>query len=63
LDEPTTSLDPETEQAICSTLQALVNTVTVLVVSHQAALISAADVAYRLEMGNIRELTKAQQTD
>lgn len=59
LDEPTTSLDPDTEQAVCATLLALVDTVTILVVSHQPALIEAADVAYRLDAGKITLLSRS----
>ena len=53
LDEVTTSLDPETEKEICSTLKELKNILTVLVISHQTALIEIADVVYKLNHGGI----------
>lgn len=49
LDEPTTALDPTTEQAVCATLRALSRTTTILAISHQRVLVDAADVVYRME--------------
>jgi len=49
LDEATTALDPETEAAICRTLQELSGKVTILSISHQPAMMEASAVAYRLE--------------
>lgn len=46
LDEPTTALDPATEQAICNTLRDLTKTTTILAISHQRALVEVADVAH-----------------
>ena len=51
LDEATTALDPHTEQAICATFQQLAGKMTVLAVSHQAALLEAADRVYRVQDG------------
>jgi ATP-binding cassette subfamily C protein len=51
LDEVTTSLDPDTEQAICETLRTLKGQVTILAISHQAALRAAAERVYKLEKG------------
>jgi ATP-binding cassette, subfamily C, bacterial len=51
LDEATASLDPETEAALCETLVALRGEITVLAISHQRALVDAADRVYRLEKG------------
>ena len=53
LDEVTTSLDPKTEKEICSTLKELKNVLTVLVISHQTALIEIADVVYKLSHDGI----------
>jgi energy-coupling factor transporter ATP-binding protein EcfA2 len=53
LDEVTTALDPETEAAICATLQKLSGHVTIVAISHQPAISSAADVKYRMEAGRI----------
>jgi ATP-binding cassette subfamily C protein len=51
LDEATSALDPENEAAICSTLRELRGELTILAISHQPALLHAADRAYRLEEG------------
>jgi ATP-binding cassette subfamily C protein len=51
LDEATTALDPETEAAICDTLLKLGGEVTILSISHQNAILEAAEMAYRLENG------------
>jgi ATP-binding cassette subfamily C protein len=51
LDESTTALDPETEQAICAEISRLKEKVTILAISHQAALSSYADLIVRLENG------------
>jgi ATP-binding cassette, subfamily C, bacterial len=53
LDEVTTALDPETEAAICETLAALPDSVTILAISHQSALREAADIVYCLERGEV----------
>lgn len=60
LDEATTALDPETEQAICHTLLGLRNRLTILSISHQAAMRQAADVVYQLEKGTIKERPAAE---
>ena len=51
LDEPTSALDPDSEAAICATLGRLSGEFTILAISHQPALMTAADRAYRLEDG------------
>jgi len=51
LDEATSNLDPEAEAGICRTLRALRARTTVLAISHQPALVEAADRVYRLEKG------------
>ena len=48
LDEVTAGLDPETEAGIVKTIQELKGSVTILVISHRAELVEAADAAYRL---------------
>ena len=53
LDEATTALDPETEAGIVATLQRLAGKVTVLSISHQPVMRSAADIVYRLENGRV----------
>ncbi|MFZ5867897.1 MAG: ABC transporter ATP-binding protein [Thermodesulfobacteriota bacterium] len=59
LDEVTTGLDPATEAAICATLKDISRTVTILAISHQPALVDAAELVYRLEHGRIEPLTKS----
>ncbi|HVO83557.1 MAG TPA: ABC transporter ATP-binding protein [Syntrophobacteria bacterium] len=51
LDEATTALDPVTEAAICATLRDLRGQLTILAISHQPAILEAADRAYRLQDG------------
>jgi ATP-binding cassette, subfamily C, bacterial len=46
LDEVTTALDPDTESAICQSLLRLKGKVTILTISHQKALVDAADSVY-----------------
>jgi len=52
MDEATTALDPQSEAAICETLQKLSGRQTILAISHQPALLEAADRAYRLQDGH-----------
>jgi len=52
LDEATTALDPQSEAAICETLQKLRGRQTILAISHQPAMLNAADRAYRLQDGH-----------
>jgi ATP-binding cassette subfamily C protein len=51
LDEATTALDPENEAAVCEILSQLRNDLTILAISHQPAILSVADRAFRLEGG------------
>ena len=53
LDEVTSSLDPQTEAAICRTLQGLRGGLTILAISHQPALVEAADRIYRIQSGEV----------
>jgi ATP-binding cassette subfamily C protein len=48
LDEATSALDPENEAAIGNTMRALRGDLTILAITHQTALVSAADCVYRL---------------
>jgi ATP-binding cassette subfamily C protein len=57
LDEVTTALDPDTEAGICATLRALRGRVTVLTISHQPAMVEAADLVYRLDGGRATLVT------
>ena len=56
LDEATSALDPATEAEICQTLRKLRGKLTILAISHQSALLDAADRAYRLDNGVARLL-------
>ncbi len=51
LDEVTSALDPQTEAAICRTLQGLRGRLTILAISHQPAVVEAADRIYRIQNG------------
>lgn len=51
LDEATSALDPQNEAAICETVGHLRGRLTVLAISHQTALVEAADRVYRIEDG------------
>lgn len=53
LDEATSGLDPESESAVCDTLQQLRGKLTILAISHQSALVEIADEAYRIQDGKI----------
>ena len=55
LDEATSALDPASEAEICQTLRQLSSKLTILAISHQTALLDAADRAYRLA-DNIAEI-------
>jgi ATP-binding cassette subfamily C protein len=56
LDEPTSALDPESEKLVCETLQKLAENLTVVAISHQPALINAADNIYTLSEGKAERL-------
>jgi ATP-binding cassette, subfamily C, bacterial len=53
LDEVTSSLDPQTEAAICRTLQGLRGQLTILAISHQPAVVEAADRIYRIQNSEV----------
>jgi len=53
LDEATSALDPESETAICDTLLQLNGKLTILAISHQAAIVKIAEKAYRVKDGKI----------
>ena len=54
LDEPTTALDPKTEAEICATLKKLTGAdLTIIAISHQRAVMDAADVVYELRHGRL----------
>ena len=51
LDEATSALDPETEAAICRTLEGLRGELTIVAISHQSPLVDVADRVYRMGDG------------
>jgi ATP-binding cassette subfamily C protein len=51
LDEATSALDPETEAAICRTLEELRGKLTIVTISHDSPLVELADRVYRIEGG------------
>jgi ATP-binding cassette subfamily C protein len=61
LDEATANLDPDSAAAITATMRKLRGSVTVLAVSHQHALLEAADVVYRIEGGRARKLDSPEE--
>ena len=65
LDEPTSALDPDSEKIICETLQRLAQSHTIIAVSHQPAVINAADRIFTLSKGKaeLRPLQSSSLTD
>ncbi len=53
LDEATAALDKQSEAAVCETVRRLRGEMTLLVISHQPAILETADRIYRLEDGRI----------
>ena len=53
LDEPTSSLDPKTELALCETFLHLKQSTTMVVVTHRLELLNTADVVYEMKAGQI----------
>ena len=60
LDEATTALDPESEKGICDSLSQLRGALTILAISHQAAVLEIADQAYRLQDGAAVQMMEVQ---
>lgn len=58
LDEPTSALDPDSERIICETLQRLAQSLTVIAVSHQPAVINAAGRIFVLSKGKAELLPR-----
>ena len=54
LDEATSSLDSESEVAVLETVKKLKGWTTILAISHQPAILNAADVVYRIKDGQVR---------
>ena len=60
LDEATTALDPKSEKRICDSLNQLRGALTILAISHQAAVLEVADQAYRLRDGGVVQMMEIQ---
>ncbi len=56
LDEATSALDPESEEAVRQTMEGLKGQLTILAISHNRALVQAADEVYQLSNGSARLL-------
>ena len=63
LDEATSGLDPESETAVCDTLQKLRGELTILAISHQSAIVKIADKAYRIQNGKILQTENTSAPD
>lgn len=55
MDEPTSALDPASEKAICETLRVLAGELTIIVASHQPAILQAADRVYSIRSDGVIE--------
>lgn len=56
LDEATSALDPESEEVVRQTMEVLKGQLTILAISHNRALVQAADYVYQMEGGRTRLL-------
>lgn len=63
LDEATSGLDPESEAAVCDTLQQLRGKLTILTISHQSALVEIADKSYRIRDGKILQAENSSEAE
>jgi len=60
LDEATSNLDPEAQEAIVDTVARLKDRMAILAVAHQERLVAVADRVYRLADGEVESLSVAQ---
>jgi ATP-binding cassette subfamily C protein len=63
LDEATSALDPETEEAVRQTMEALKGQLTILAISHNRAMVQAADYVYQMSEGGATLLDAQSQSD
>jgi ATP-binding cassette subfamily C protein len=63
LDEATSALDPESEEAIKQTMEGLKGQLTILAISHNRAMVQAADHVYQLSKGSAVLLDDETQSD
>jgi ATP-binding cassette, subfamily C, bacterial len=62
LDEATSALDKDTEEAVRQTLQALKGQLTILAISHNSAMVEAADRVYQMTGGGAAALDTTSQS-
>ena len=62
LDEATSALDPESEAAVRQTMEHLKGQLTILAISHNRAMVQAADYVYQMEAGGARLLNEQDQS-
>ena len=63
LDEATSALDPDSEAAVRQTMESLKGQLTILAISHNRAMVQAADYVYQLDKGRIQLLDEEGQSD
>ena len=63
LDEATSALDPESEEVVRQTMETLKGRLTILAISHNRALVQAADYVYQMHDGSAKLLDEASQSD
>jgi ATP-binding cassette subfamily C protein len=63
LDEATSALDPESEEVVRQTMEMLKGHLTILAISHNRALVKAADYVYQMNAGAASLLDEASQSD
>ena len=63
LDEATSALDPESEEVVRQTMETLKGQLTILAISHNRALVQAADYVYQMNAGAAKLLDKSSQSD
>ena len=61
LDEPTSFIDPQTEQAINATIQELKATTTIIIIAHRLSTVKVADNTLVLDKGVIVEQGKHEE--
>ena len=61
LDEPTSSVEPDSEAAIIAALDRLMTGRTTVVTSHRPSLIGQADVVYLIEDGQVRDSGRPEE--
>ena len=62
LDEATSALDPDSEAAVRQTMETLKGQLTILAISHNRAMVQAADYVYQLDEGRVRQLDEEGQS-